>query len=67
MARTPVLLAVGLQIGISERLVFYPLPTWMAVTGAAFALRPVRNAARRLIRPAAVLGYEPAQPVSSVA
>ncbi|WP_280366594.1 DUF998 domain-containing protein [Nocardia wallacei] len=40
-----VLLAIGLQVGISERLVFYPLPIWMAITGAVIALGPLRNAA----------------------
>ncbi|WP_406230440.1 DUF998 domain-containing protein [Nocardia sp. NBC_01009] len=42
-----VLLTIGLQVGITERLVFYPLPTWMAVTGAAIVLAPVRDAIRR--------------------
>lgn len=37
-----VLLALGVQVGITERLVFYPLPTWMAVTGAAIVLAPLR-------------------------
>ncbi|WP_405166217.1 hypothetical protein OG203_14720 [Nocardia sp. NBC_01499] len=36
------LLAIGPQIGITERLIFYPRPTWMAVTGAAIALKPIR-------------------------
>ncbi|WP_433657488.1 DUF998 domain-containing protein [Nocardia sp. CA-128927] len=56
-----VLLAIGLQVGITERLVFYPLPTWMAVTGAAIALRPVR----RLIRPPLI--HETPQQAVSVA
>ncbi|MBF6328455.1 DUF998 domain-containing protein [Nocardia transvalensis] len=42
-----VLLTIGLQVGISERLVFYPLPTWMAVTGAVIVLTPLRNALPR--------------------
>ncbi|MFJ4654471.1 DUF998 domain-containing protein [Nocardia sp. NPDC088792] len=42
-----VLLTLGLQVGITERLVFYPLPTWMAVTGAAIILTPLRNAVLR--------------------
>lgn len=42
-----VLMAIGLQVGITERLVLYPLPTWMAVTGAAIMLAPLRNAVRR--------------------
>ncbi|AYF79224.1 DUF998 domain-containing protein [Nocardia yunnanensis] len=45
-----VLLAIGLQVGITERLVFYPLPTWMAVTGTAIALTPLRIRARQRIR-----------------
>ncbi|MFI6999901.1 DUF998 domain-containing protein [Nocardia sp. NPDC050175] len=60
-----IVLAVGLQIGITERLVFYPLPTWMAVTGAAIALSPVRDAVRQLIRPPLI--YETPEPVGSVA
>ncbi|WP_245746168.1 DUF998 domain-containing protein [Nocardia altamirensis] len=39
-----VLLAIGLQVGITERLVFYPLPAWMAVIGAASALTLLRAA-----------------------
>ncbi|UGT63835.1 DUF998 domain-containing protein [Nocardia asteroides] len=42
-----VLMVVGLEIGISERLVFYPLPTWMVVIGAAIVLAFLRNAVRR--------------------
>ncbi|MFI5778932.1 DUF998 domain-containing protein [Nocardia sp. NPDC051570] len=42
-----VLLTIGLQVGITERLVFYPLPTWMAVTGAVIVLKPLRNAIPR--------------------
>ncbi|MEV0244953.1 DUF998 domain-containing protein [Nocardia sp. NPDC050712] len=43
-----VLLAVGgIQIGITERLAFYPLPAWMAVVGAAIAAAPLRNALRQ--------------------
>ncbi|GAB2694991.1 DUF998 domain-containing protein [Nocardia thraciensis] len=38
-----ILLAIGIQVGISERLVFYPLPTWMAITGVALMLKPLRN------------------------
>ncbi|MFD3746587.1 DUF998 domain-containing protein [Nocardia sp. NPDC058633] len=38
-----VLLAIGLQIGITERLVFYPLPIWMAVTGTVIAFTAVRS------------------------
>ncbi|WP_369633625.1 DUF998 domain-containing protein [Nocardia sp. JMUB6875] len=41
-----VLLTIGLQVGITERLVFYPLPTWMAVTGAAIVISPVRRSLR---------------------
>lgn len=58
-----VLLAIGLQIGLTERLVFYPLPIWMAVTGAAIALTPVRDAARQLLRPPRFGGPQP-QPMS---
>ncbi|MEV6071568.1 DUF998 domain-containing protein [Nocardia sp. NPDC052001] len=39
-----VLLTIGIQVGITERLVFYPLPTWMAVTGAVTVLGPLRRA-----------------------
>ncbi|WP_327144361.1 DUF998 domain-containing protein [Nocardia sp. NBC_01327] len=39
-----VLLTIGLQVGISERLVFYPLPAWMAVTGAAVGLHALWRA-----------------------
>lgn len=42
-----VLMMIGLQVGITERLVLYPLPTWMAVTGTAIVLAPLRNAVRR--------------------
>lgn len=45
-----ILLTIGLQVGITERLVFYPLPTWMAVTGAAIVLTPLRDAVRRRTR-----------------
>ncbi|MFD0364937.1 DUF998 domain-containing protein [Nocardia sp. GCM10030253] len=45
-----VLLAIGLQVGITERLVFYPLPTWMAVTGAAIMINPLRAAVRQRTR-----------------
>jgi hypothetical membrane protein len=50
-----VLMMIGLQIGMTERLVLYPLPTWMAVTGAAIVLAPLRNAVRvmRSVRPPA--------------
>jgi hypothetical protein len=41
-----VLLTIGLQVGITERIVFYPLPTWMAVTGAAIMLTPLRRSVR---------------------
>jgi hypothetical membrane protein len=45
-----VLLTTGLQVGITERLVFYPLPTWMAITGAAIALKPFWSAVPRRTR-----------------
>ncbi|WP_330253437.1 DUF998 domain-containing protein [Nocardia sp. NBC_00565] len=45
-----VLLTIGLQVGIAERLVFYPLPTWMAITGAAIMLKPFWNAVPRRTR-----------------
>ncbi|MFI9537649.1 DUF998 domain-containing protein [Nocardia fusca] len=50
-----VLMMIGLQVGMTERLVLYPLPTWMAVTGAAIVLAPLRNAVRamRSVRPPA--------------
>jgi len=38
-----VLFTIGLQVGITERLVFYPLPAWMAVTGAAIVFRSFRT------------------------
>ncbi|MEV0464795.1 DUF998 domain-containing protein [Nocardia tengchongensis] len=41
-----ILLMIGLQVGITERLVFYPLPAWMAVTGAAIVLEPLKKAVR---------------------
>lgn len=47
-----VLLMIGLQVGISERLVFYPLPAWMAVTGAAVGLHAIRRAISPLWNPA---------------
>ncbi len=40
-----VLFTIGLQVGISERLVLYPLPAWMAITGAVVVLGPLRRAA----------------------
>lgn len=45
-----VLFTIGLQVGITERLVFYPLPTWMAVTGAAIVFGPLRHAIPRRTR-----------------
>lgn len=42
-----VLMVVGLEIGVTERLVFYPLPTWMAVIGAAIVIASLRDAARQ--------------------
>ncbi|MFD3507771.1 DUF998 domain-containing protein [Nocardia sp. NPDC058666] len=42
-----VLMTVGLQIGITERLVFYPLPIWMAVTGTTIAFTAARAAILR--------------------
>lgn len=39
-----ILLTIGLQVGITECLVFYPLPTWMAVSGAVIMLEPLRRA-----------------------
>ncbi|MFC9659452.1 hypothetical protein ACFVJ5_04380 [Nocardia sp. NPDC127606] len=47
-----VLLMIGLRVGVTERLVFYPLPAWMAVTGTAIVLTTVRTAMpwRRALR-----------------
>ncbi|MBF6172358.1 DUF998 domain-containing protein [Nocardia blacklockiae] len=45
-----VLFTIGLQVGITERLLFYPLPVWMAVTGAAIVLTPLRSAISGRIR-----------------
>ncbi|MFC8381872.1 DUF998 domain-containing protein [Nocardia sp. NPDC057272] len=47
-----VLLMIGLQVGVTERLVFYPLPAWMAVTGTAIVLTTARTAMpwRRTLR-----------------
>lgn len=47
-----VLLMIGLQVGVTERLVFYPLPAWMAVTGTAIVVTTVRTAMpwRRIVR-----------------
>lgn len=44
------LLTIGLQVGITERLVFYPLPTWMAVTGAVMVFGPIRRIVPRWTR-----------------
>ncbi|WP_416564997.1 DUF998 domain-containing protein [Nocardia testacea] len=57
-----VLMVIGLQVGITERLVLYPLPIWMAVTGALIALAPLRNVVRamRSVRPPT--GGPPAEP-----
>ncbi|MFD0359873.1 DUF998 domain-containing protein [Nocardia sp. GCM10030253] len=57
-----VLLTIGLQVGITERLVFYPLPTWMAVTGAAIVLAPVRDAVRRRGQSPFTTGNSPSHP-----
>lgn len=53
-----ILFTIGLQVGITERLVFYPLPAWMAVTGAAVIGRPLRNAIPRRTRtPSGLPGF----------
>ncbi|MGW1741207.1 DUF998 domain-containing protein [Nocardia sp. NPDC001965] len=57
-----VLMVVGLQVGITERLVLYPLPAWMAVTGAAIVLAPLRNAGRRWAA-AAATSLDAARPI----
>ncbi|GAB0101361.1 hypothetical protein JMUB6875_03250 [Nocardia sp. JMUB6875] len=44
-----ILLTIGLQVGSTERLIFCPLPTWMAVTGPVNVFEPLRNAFPRWI------------------
>ena len=46
-----IMLLTTAQIGISERVVLYPLPTWMAVTGLVVLLALLRKviAKRRVV------------------